>query len=264
MEPVTPSVGWGVLHLYHRVDRERAEREPGAAKRVLEAVESLERDGHQVHCVAVLGHKADIGFVAIGPDLARLHAFQQELLDAPLDPVYSFVSLTELSEYTATEDDERARLVADDGLDGDALDAAIEAWRERMAQYREHRLHPTLPRKALLAFYPMSKRRSGPDNWYTLPFDDRKRLMAGHARVGRRYAGRVLQLITGSTGLDDWEWGVTLLADDPAALKDIVSEMRFDEVSARYAEFGPFVTGLLLDPPDALRRAGLPIERGER
>jgi len=261
MEPVTPSVGWGVLHLYHRVHRVRAEREPGAAKRVLEAVDSLERDGHQVLCTAVLGHKADLGFVALGPDLARLQAFQQELLDAPFEPVSSFVSLTELSEYTSTEDDERRRLSDEESLTGDALEAALGAWRERMAHYREQRLHPTLPRRALVAFYPMSKRRSGPDNWYTLPFEDRKRLMAGHARVGRRYAGRVLQLITGSTGLDDWEWGVTLLADDPVALKDIVSEMRFDEVSARYAEFGPFFTGLLLEPADALTRAGLPIER---
>jgi chlorite dismutase len=81
--------------------------------------------------------------------------------------------------------------------------------------------------------------------------------MAGHARVGRGYAGRVLQLITGSTGLDDWEWGVTLLADDPVELKEIVYEMRFDEVSARYADFGPFVTGLVLEPAEALRRVGL-------
>jgi chlorite dismutase len=104
----------------------------------------------------------------------------------------------------------------------------------------------------------MSKRRQADANWYELPFDQRKQLMGGHARVGRAYAGRVLQLITGSTGLDDWEWGVTLLADDPAALKEIVYEMRFDEVSARYAEFGPFVTGLLLDPAEALDRIGMP------
>ena len=123
--------------------------------------------------------------------------------------------------------------------------------------YREQRLHPKLPKKRTICFYPMSKRRSGDDNWYALPFEERKRLMAGHATVGRRYAGRVLQLITGSTGVDDWEWGVTLLADDPAALKEIVYEMRFDEVSARYAEFGQFVTGLVLEPADALERVGL-------
>jgi chlorite dismutase len=103
----------------------------------------------------------------------------------------------------------------------------------------------------------MSKRRDGDDNWYLLPFEERKRLMTGHARVGRTYAGRVLQLITGSVGLDDWEWGVTLLADDAAVLKEIVNEMRFDEVSARYAEFGPFLTGLVLEPADALARVGV-------
>ena len=127
-----------------------------------------------------------------------------------------------------------------------------------MAHYQEQRIHPQLPLKRDDLLLPdveaAGDRRR---NWYSLPFAERKRLMAGHARVGRTYAGRVLQLITGSTGLDDWEWGVTLLADDPVALKEIVYEMRFDPVSADYAEFGPFVTGLLLEPADALRRVGL-------
>ena len=127
-----------------------------------------------------------------------------------------------------------------------------------MAHYQEQRIHPQLPLKQTICFYPMSKRRataaqlvlaarsrSGSASW------------AATRRVGRTYAGRVLQLITGSTGLDDWEWGVTLLADDPVALKEIVYEMRFDPVSADYAEFGPFVTGLLLEPAEALRRVGL-------
>jgi hydrogen peroxide-dependent heme synthase len=166
--------------------------------------------------------------MALGPDVARLQAFQHELAAAPLSLEWSYVSLTERSEYT--DDEERAR----------------------------QRLYPTLPRKHAICFYPMSKRREADANWYELPFEQRKQLMGGHARVGRAYAGRVLQLITGSTGLDDWEWGVTLLADDPAALKEIVYEMRFDEVSARYAEFGPFVTGLLLDPAEALGRVGMP------
>src|SRR5207237_9161608 len=130
-------------------------------------------------------------------------------------------------------------------------------WRERIEHYGEQRLHPQLPPRAVIGFYPMSKRRDAAANWYTLPFEERKRLMGGHARVGRAYAGRVLQLITGSTGLDDWEWGVTLLTDDPVVLKDIVSEMRFDPVSAEYAEFGPFVTGLVLEPAEALQRVGL-------
>jgi chlorite dismutase len=257
MEPVVASVGWGVLHLFYRVDRTRAEADPQPAKAVLDAVAALEHDDHQALVFAVLGHKAELGVMALGPDLARLQAFQHDLTRAPLELVSSYVSLTELSEYTSTEDDERARLASEEGLAGDELEARLAAWRERMAHYAENRIHPRLPRKNVICFYPMSKRRAPGQNWYELPFAERKRLMGGHARVGRGYAGRVLQLITGSVGLDDWEWGVTLLADDPVALKEIVYEMRFDEVSARYADFGPFFTGLLLDPADALRRVGL-------
>ena len=260
MEPVCPSIGWGVLHLFFEVDRASTDSEHGA-KRIVDAVASLERADHQALTFAVLGHKAEFGVMALGPDLARLHAFQQELRGAPIRLVDSYVSLTELSEYTSSEDDERARLRTEEGLSGDALEAQLVVWRERMEHYQEHRLHPRLPSKAVIGFYPMSKRRVGPDNWYSLPFEERKRLMGGHARVGRRYAGRILQLITGSTGLDDWEWGVTLLADDVVALKDIVMEMRFDEVSARYADFGPFITGLVLPVTDALARVGLDPSR---
>jgi peroxiredoxin len=257
MEPVSPSAGWGVLHLFYVVDRDRAEEEPQGAKRVIDAVASLEADGHQALTFAVLGHKADFGVMALGPDLARLQVFQHELAAAPLDAVDSYVSLTELSEYTTTESDERQRLEVEEGVAGAELDERLSEWRERMAAYQEHRLHPQLPLKKAICFYPMSKRRDPGANWYELPFDERKRLMGGHARVGRRYSGRVLQLITGSLGFDDWEWGVSLLADDPAVLKEIVYEMRFDEVSARYAEFGPFVIGLLLEPEEALSRIGL-------
>jgi len=168
------------------------------------------------------------------------------------------VSLTERSEYGATEDDERARLATEEGLAGTEIEERLVAWRERIAHYREQRIHPRLPAKNVCCFYPMSKRRAPDQNWYELSFEERKELMSGHARVGRTYAGRVLQLITGSTGIDDWEWGVTLLADDPVALKEIVYEMRFDPVSARYADFGPFFTGLVLPPAVACARVGLP------
>lgn len=262
MEPVIPSIGWGVLHLFYEVDRAAAEGDPHGAKRILDAVGSLAADGHQALVFAVLGHKADLGVMALGPNLARLQVFQQELRAAPLRPTYSFVSLTELSEYTSTEADERARLIAEAGpdaaqLDGSELEAKLAVWRDRIGHYQEQRIHPQLPRKNLIGFYPMSKRRQSPDNWYELSFEQRKQLMAGHARVGRQYAGRIVQLITGSTGIDDWEWGVTLLADDAVALKEIVMEMRFDEVSARYGEFGPFITGLVLEPGEALGRVGL-------
>ncbi len=256
VETVEPSVGWGVLHLFFVVDRDHAE--PLGAKRVLDAIASLEADGHQALVFAVLGHKADLGIMALGPDLARLQAFQQELASTPLALVDSYVSLTELSEYTATEQQERERLAAEEGLAGDELETRLTAWIERMEHYQENRLHPRLPRKKLICFYPMSKRREADANWYALPFEERRRIMAGHARIGRTYAGRVVQLITGSLGFDDWEWGVTLVADDPVTFKEIVYEMRFDEASARYAEFGPFVTGLLLEPADAMARVGLP------
>jgi hydrogen peroxide-dependent heme synthase len=259
MDSVMPSEGWGVLHLFYTIDRERAAAEPGAAKRVLAAVEALEGDGHQALVSAVLGHKADLGIMALGPDLARLQAFQAELAAVPgLRPGSSFVSLTETSEYTSTEEQERERLSSHaDGLDEQAIEARLEAWRTRMAKYREDKLHPRLPQRNLICFYPMAKRRGGKVNWYQLPFEERRRLMGGHARVGMSYSGRVLQLITSAFAFDDWEWGVTLLADDPVALKEILYEMRFDEVSAVYSDFGPFFVGLLGEPAEALRRAGL-------
>ncbi len=260
MDPVEPSVGWGVLHLFYRVDVQRAEDEPGGAKRVLDAIDAFVDADHQVLTFVTLGHKADLGVMALGPDLARLQVLQHDLSRAPLVPTWSYVSLTEQSDYGATEDDARARLAAEDGVtDPTEVEARLVVWRDRIEHYREQRVHPRLPAKRTICFYPMSKRRTADDNWYALDFEERKRLMAGHARVGRTYAGRVLQLISGSTGLDDWEWGVTLLADDPAALKEIVYEMRFDEVSTRYADFGPFVTGLVLEPHEALERVGLGI-----
>jgi chlorite dismutase len=265
--PITtavPSEGWGVLHLFFHVRRDLLADSTAAAKDFAARLQAFDaRDDYQVHAFSVLGQKADFGLMALGPDLAVLDELAVELGASPLGagllPAASYVSLTERSEYTSTDQDEARRLVEQEGLEEGsvAFVEALTSFRERMAAYAEHRLHPRLPRRRVLGFYPMSKRRSGADNWYALDFATRKALMAGHAEVGRRYRGRVLQLITSSTGLDDWEWGVTLLADDPKALRDIVYEMRFDEVSARYAEFGPFVTGLLLDPHDLLHHLGL-------
>ncbi|MDP9405570.1 MAG: chlorite dismutase family protein [Actinomycetota bacterium] len=261
---VVPSVGWGVLHLFFTLRRELLDDATAAAKDFAGRLEAFDRrDGYQLLAFTVLGQKADLGLMALGPDLAELDRLSVELAASPLGagliPAASYLSLTELSEYTSTPDDESRRLVVEDGLaEGSPEHAeALAAFTARVADYHEHRLHPTLPKRKVVGFYPMSKRRAAGDNWYTLDFAQRKQLMAGHARVGRRYRGRVLQLITGSTGLDDWEWGVTLLADDPAALKDIVYEMRFDEVSARYGDFGPFVVGLVLDPPDLVAHLGL-------
>ena len=264
IEPVTANEGWGVVHLFFHLRRDVL-GDPHydsdtAARSFAGAIQTFNTPSDfQALTYSVLGQKADLGIMLLGPDLAELDRFSVELGSSPLGqalvPAGSYLSLTELSEYTSTEEDEAKRLVAEDGLvEGSEGHAeALAAFSERMAAYREHRLHPRLPHKRVIGFYPMSKRRSGDDNWYRLDFAERKRLMGGHARVGRSYRGRVLQMITGSTGLDDWEWGVTLLADDPAALKEIVYEMRFDEVSARYGEFGAFVTGLIAEPEDLMR-----------
>jgi hydrogen peroxide-dependent heme synthase len=215
--PLVPSVGQSVLHLFCHV--------PAGggfdADALRHAVKSAHADGYQVISAAILGHKADLGLMALGPDLWRLRAFQSEVQGAGVVPVASYVSLTEISEYAAGVPEEM----------------------------RQARLFPQLPPagKAAFCFYPMSKRRSAAHNWYNLDFERRKELMMGHGKVGRTFHGRVLQVITGSTGLDDFEWGVTLFGVHPDDLKDCVYEMRFDEASALYAEFGPFYSGMVGD-----------------
>jgi chlorite dismutase len=264
VEPIIPSEGRAVLHLFFYVRRDATEGASGAARDFAARIDAFgQRDGCQVLSFSVLGQKADFGLMALGPDMTALDRFTVDLAASPLGqiliPAASYLSLTEISEYTATEADEAKRLIDDEGMDPTSEDyeAALRAFRDRMAAYAEHRLRPQLPSKRVISFYPMSKRRDPEQNWYTLDFAERKALMAGHARVGRKYRGRVLQLITGSVGLDDWEWGVTLLADDPVAIKQIVYEMRFDEVSASYAEFGPFVTGLIMTPMELVRHLQL-------
>jgi hydrogen peroxide-dependent heme synthase len=249
-EPVTPSTGWGVVHLFLRARRGEA-----GGERLLEHLAAFAAgESQQVIAFSVLGARADLGVMALAPDLDALDRLTKQILAGPVEPVASFVSLTELSEYTSTEDDERARLAA---AAEPEIESKLAEWRTRMAAYHEARLHPQLPERRVIAFYPMAKTRRPGANWYELDFAERKRLMMGHATVGRRYSGRILQLITGATGLDDWEWGVTLLADDPVAIKDIVYEMRFDTVSATYGEFGPFWTGLVMPNDQLLDRVGL-------
>jgi hydrogen peroxide-dependent heme synthase len=212
-EPLLTTTGLGVLHLFWRVG---VNTDPEA---VISAVKAQRQLGDQVVTVAVLGHKADVGVMALGPDLARLRALQTELRRAGLELHGSYVSLTEVSEYAAGLPDEM----------------------------RQARLYPELPPlgKRAFCFYPMSKRRGAERNWYALSFEERKELILGHGAVGRTFRGRVLQLVTGSTGLDDYEWGVTLFGDHPDDLKECVYQMRFDPASAHYAEFGPFWTGMV-------------------
>jgi chlorite dismutase len=257
MEAVIPSVGWAVTHLYFRVHPSRCP-DPGQAGKELAAV--LERfeaaADHQVLCTSVLGLKADLGVMALGPDLTRHQALARTLGAMPaLEPAYSFFSMTETSEYMETLDSVRQRLEAQGVTD--VTEERLAKAAGRIAKQREDRLHPRLPRRAMLAFYPMSKAREPGANWYKLPFEERRGLMEGHGKIGRRYTGRVLQLVTGATGLDDYEWGVTLLADDLSAIKDIVYEMRFDEVTASYGRFGGFWVGLTCTPDELPQRLGL-------
>lgn len=224
-ESLAPSVGRGALHLFCKI-------RPGAdAEAVTAAVKAASQGDHQVVPFAMLGHKADVGFLGIGPDLWRLRDFQTGIQAAGLDVVDSYVSLTETSEYS---------------------DKVPES-------HKQARLYPVLPPegKPAFCFYPMSKRRGDVHNWYAAPFEERMELMWEHGKSGRNFAGRIVQLITGSTGLDDFEWGVTLFGVHPDDLKECVYTLRYDRASAYYAEFGPFYTGMIAELPEVLRRVGL-------
>jgi chlorite dismutase len=222
-QPLAPSVGWGVLHLFCKLAPPSPTHGGGRVNHqaIVQAVTSAESHGVQVVTLAMLGHKADLGFMALGSDLWRLRRLQSDLQVAGLTVADSYVSLTEVSEYAKGIPEEM----------------------------KQTRLYPQLPPEGMSAFcfYPMSKRRGDTDtaNWYSMPFEERKEIMLGHGSAGRAFAGRIVQLITGSTGIDDWEWGVTLFGVHPDDLKDCVYTMRFDEGSARFAEFGPFFTGMV-------------------
>lgn len=259
-EPVTPGEGWGVLHLFLSVDHTVVPTLPGRAAKDLVATLERWEETTQLHLFSVLGHKADVMVMALDEDLSRLRRLQTDVLGTEAAPAirlaWSYLSLTEASEYTTTPEQYREELAAK-GVGGDDLERRVGEFAERMAAYTEDKLHPRMPRWEVACFYPMSHRRDGDDNWYVLPFEERRRLMHEHGRSGRAYTGRVLQLVAGSTGLDDWEWGVTLFAHDVADLKDIVYRMRYDEASARYAEFGPFVVGLRRSPAELVADIGL-------
>jgi hydrogen peroxide-dependent heme synthase len=267
VRPIVPREGWHVLHLYYHVDHAQwalygDDEQRQAKTRLTELVQEI-RATPDTHLLifSVVSPKADLGFMLLTPDLHVANTYEKQLAlslgPEILSPTYSYLSQTESSEYTTTREQYAAEtLTGEKGLvEGTPeFDDALREFDERMAHYLKHRLYPVLPDWPVICFYPMSKRRSGSDNWYSLDYEARRKLMAGHARVGRTYSGRILQLITGSTGLDEYEWGVTLLAKDTIDIKSIVYEMRFDEVSARYAEFGDFYIGLQLPLDELFRR----------
>jgi peroxiredoxin len=207
-------------------------------------------EGHQQQAKLILmGGKADLGLMLLGPDRVVLLQMERELMmalgDDILHRVYSYFSMTETSEYTTSEDEYRKELLSQ-GLEAgtESFEKELAIRLDRLKSYTQDRLYPRLPDWRFFCFYPMSKRRLPGANWYELAFEERKALMKGHAMIGRKYSGKVLQLVSGSIGLDDWEWGVTLFAHDAREVKAIVTEMRYDMTSARYAEFGSFYTGI--------------------
>ena len=210
---MSPSVGMGVLHLFGHPAAEF----DGQA--VIAAVKDAQSRGVQVVSVSMLGHKADVAFMAVASDLRELRTFQTAIQTAGVFVSDSYVSITEVSEYAANVPEEM----------------------------KKARLYPQLPPagKNAWCFYPMSKKREPENNWYTLPFDKRSELMSEHGKSGRAFSGRVIQLVTASAGFDDFEWGVTLFAVNPDDLKDVVYTMRFDEASSVYAEFGAFYVGMV-------------------
>lgn len=259
-EAIEPREGMGVLHLFYAVDAAVAQTLPDTAIKDTVAVLDEWSEQTQLHLFSVLGHKADVMVMALDKDLAKLRALQTAIASSGAGPAmelaWSYLSLTESSEYTPTPEEQARRFEAE-GLTGDQLAERIEKETDRLATYNRNKLYPEMPAWELACFYPMSHRRDGDDNWYSLDYPERRRLMHEHGKSGRAYTGRVLQLVSGSTGLDDWEWGVTLFAHDLHDLKDIVYTMRYDEASARYAEFGPFVIGIRRDPSALVEEVGL-------
>jgi chlorite dismutase len=246
-----PAPGWHCSHLYYAFDRgvlaHMAETDIRAARQ--DTIAILDPAGPdatvRLQTSAVSGHKADFGLMLMDPSPLKIDAIHQRLmagrLGRALRPMFSFVSMTEISEYVPTVQQYAERLLQEgEREDNPTFKAKVKAYESRLPAMNRQRLTPDFPDWPATCFYPMNKRREVGANWYTLPFAERSRMMAEHARSGLEFAGKVSQLITVGVGLEDWEWGVTLWARNPQFLSQIVYRMRFDEASARYAEFGPF------------------------
>ncbi|CAF0701029.1 chlorite dismutase family protein [Candidatus Methylacidithermus pantelleriae] len=265
--PLRAREGLFVLHLFYDWDRtvwgrlSPKEKEVACA-RLGERLKDF-RSGEQCQVVslACIG-RADVGWILLSPELHSLQQLEKDLERIPgpgvLRPVYAFFSMTERSEYLPTEEE------VVQGLANRGIPPGSSQWESELAEARqrqkyltEMRLYPTLPDWPFVSFYPMRKKRVPGANWYALSFEERRKLMQGHGSIGRKYQGKVLQMVTGATGFEEWEWGVTLFSQDPAEIKSIVYEMRFDPVSAWYGEFGPFFCGLQLPLPDLWVRLGL-------
>jgi chlorite dismutase len=216
----------------------------------VQALTAMQRPSEHAHTgiFSLLGHKGDLMFVHFRRSFEELNRAQLELsrlrLSDYLEPTASYLSIIELGLYEST-----SRVYGDLAKKGvqphsDEWKQEIEAVLERQRQAMAPRLWPDIPPAKYICFYPMDRRRGESVNWYTESMADRKRMMDEHGKIGRRYAGDVRQIITGSIGFDDWEWGVDLFAEDPLVFKKLIYEMRFDQVSAVYALFGTFYVGV--------------------
>jgi len=233
--------GWYALHDFRRVDWPRLKTLTRSEREAVvgEAAEYLSPAGAPAEGASalygIIGHKADLLFLHLRPTVEELGRLERALASTRLGdfllPAYSYLSVTELSLYEAS-----ARGGSEDP-------AAL-----MQNPFVQKRLKPAIPEMPYVSFYPMNKRRGETVNWYAADMEERRRMMREHGSTGRKYQGQITQMITGSMGLDDWEWGVTLFATDALAIKKLVYEMRFDEVSAKYAEFGPFQVGTRVTP----------------
>ncbi|HEY4934403.1 MAG TPA: hydrogen peroxide-dependent heme synthase [Terriglobales bacterium] len=244
--------GYSVLHQmfrfrwteWRKLDEARRSE---IAREVAEAFSGSEEEG-QFAAYSMLGHKGDLMLVHFRDSFDDLN--QAELLlnrtglQEFLEPTHSYLSVIELGLYDSSV--KLFRQLTERGLAPltEEWNREIEATIERQKQAMKPRLFPKIPGSRYLCFYPMDRRRGEDKNWYMLPIEERGRQMEEHGAVGRRYAGKVQQIITGSIGFDDWEWGVDLFAPDPLVFKKLIYEMRFDQVSAVYAAFGQFFVGL--------------------
>lgn len=246
--------GYAVLHQMMRVRWSAWRAAPESARR--QAVEEasaafgkMEQNSQgQSGLFSLLGHKGDVMFVHFRPSFADLNQVELDLgrlnLSEYLEPTTSYLSVIELGLYESTI--KTYNDLAERGVEthSEEWKNAINETLNRQREAMRPRLFPELPKNRYVCFYPMDRRRGEDRNWYTLPIEERARQMNEHGLVGRRYAGEVRQIISGSIGFDNWEWGVDLFADDPLVFKKLIYEMRFDEVSAVYALFGEFYVGL--------------------
>jgi chlorite dismutase len=252
---VTPGEGWHCSHFFFKFDRIQlaafTPEQLTAAKEeftsVLELQSSLTK---RFQLGIVAGHKADFSLMLMDPDPLKVEAVYQALMASALGvaitPTYSYVSISEISEYALSVEQYGERLKREgEDPESSAFQKKIAAYGGRVEKMNYQRLTPKFPEWPVSCFYPMNKWRYPGANWFSLSSSERHRLMSEHARSGIKFSGKVTQLITVGVGLDDWEWGVTLWAANPKFLKDIVYQMRFDEASAKYAEFGGFYTSYI-------------------